>query len=70
MNIEHEFLNFADEMKFGEVINGENNRRPQDDIVYLVKWAERWQIKFNLDTCQVMSFGRPDKYRAYIHHEW
>lgn len=42
MNIEREIHNFADEMKFGEVINDENNRRPQDDIVYLVKWAERW----------------------------
>lgn len=37
----------------------------QEEINQLVKWAERWQMEFNPDECEMMHFGSSNKSRIY-----
>ena len=38
----------------------------QQDIDRLVHWADRWQMEFNPDKCEVMHFGRNNVERSYV----
>eukprot|EP00061_Rhincodon_typus_P008564 g31281.t1 len=50
---------FADDTKIGGVADIEENcQRIQQDVENLKAWAERWQMAFNPDKCEVMHFGR------------
>ena len=50
---------FADNTKVGGFADSdEDHQRIQQDIDQLETWAERWQMEFNPDKCEVMHFGR------------
>ena len=42
-----------------------DHQRIQQDIDQLETWAERWQMEFNPDKCEVMHFGRSHTDRKY-----
>ena len=57
---------FADDTKMaGLADSDEHCRAIQQDIDRLENLAERWQIKFNLDKCEVMHFRRSNTNRKY-----
>ena len=57
---------FADDTKFGGFADSdEDHQRIQQDIDRLETWAERWQMEFNPDKCEVMHFGRSNTDRKY-----
>ena len=45
--------------------NDEDHQRIQQDVDQLETWAERWQMEFNPDKCEVMHFGRSNTDRKY-----
>eukprot|EP00061_Rhincodon_typus_P009006 g32134.t1 len=50
---------FADQTKIGGVVDSEEDcQRIQQNIEQLEAWAEKWQMEFNLDKCELMYFGR------------
>ena len=49
---------FADDIKIGDL-------GLQWDLDQLGRWADEWQIEFNLDNCKVMHFGRSNQGRIY-----
>ena len=52
-------LKFADDLKVFRAITGQNERASlQRDLDELVKWSEKWQMKFNFDKCKIMHVGR------------
>ena len=50
---------FADDTKIGRSITNENDTEAlQRDLDSLHKWADDWQMKFNVDKCSVIKFGK------------
>ena len=50
---------FADDTKIAGVADSDEHcQRIQQDIDRLENWAEKWQMEFNPDKCEVMHFGR------------
>jgi hypothetical protein len=37
----------------------------QDDLVYLVKYADMWQLRYNADKCKVLHLVKNNKQRDY-----
>ena len=37
----------------------------QEDIDGMVKWADKWQMEFNPEKCEVIHFGRSNLTRKY-----
>ena len=59
---------FADDTKVGGVVDSEDGCYSlQRDIDRLHSWAERWQMEFNAEKCEVIHFGKSNRaieYRA------
>jgi len=50
---------FADDTKVGGVVDSaEGCCRLQRDVDKLQSWAERWQMEFNTEKCEVDSLGK------------
>ena len=50
---------FADDTKMAGLAGSEEQCQAiQQDIDRLVYWAEKWQMEFNPNKCEVMHFGR------------
>lgn len=50
---------YADDTKlFRQVENIEDQRELQRDLNETVKWADKWQLGFNIDKCKTMHIGR------------
>ena len=57
---------FADDTKIGGVADSDEDcQRIQQDVDRLEKWAEKWQMEFNPDKCEVMHFGRTNSGGSY-----
>ncbi|XP_059510326.1 adenylate kinase 2, mitochondrial isoform X1 [Stegostoma tigrinum] len=57
---------FADDTKVGGAIDSiEGYCTLQRDIDSMQRWAEKWQMEFNLDKCEVMHFGRSNLNAEY-----
>ena len=57
--LDSQVLKFADDIKIFRNIESENDRITlQNDLNNLVKWAETWQMSFNVSKCKVMHAGR------------
>lgn len=50
---------FADDTKIGRPVANDNDARMlQEDLDRLSEWSEKWQMKFNVNKCSVMSVGK------------
>jgi len=59
-------LKFADDTKiFGKVISPVDRLQLQTDLDTLSKWAELWQMKFNVSKCKVMHTGSRNANYSY-----
>ena len=57
---------FADDTKIGRVVNSEAECLGlQEDIDGMVIWADKWQMEFIPEKCEVMHFGRSNLTRKY-----
>ena len=57
---------YADDTKVGGVVdNGVGFQSLQGDLCRLEEWAERWQMEFNAEKCEVLHFGRNNPNRTY-----
>jgi len=57
---------FADDTNVDGISDSnEDRQRIQQDVGRLETWAERWQMEFNPDKCEVMHFGRSNAGRKY-----
>ena len=57
---------FADDTKAGRIINTPEDRdRFQEDLNNLFKWAEEWQMLFNIGKCKVMHLGNKNSLYKY-----
>ena len=62
-----EVLKFADDTKiFGRVDSERDREVLQRDLDRLVQWSEKWQMKFNVDKCEVMHLGRGNSGGVYV----
>ena len=58
---------YADDTKVGGIVDNEVGFQSlQRDLGQLEEWAERWQMEFNADKCDVLHFGRNNLNRTYI----
>jgi len=58
-NISSDVLKFADDTKiYRTVTNQEDGQRLQKDLDTVGTWAVRWQMKFNVEKCKVLHYGR------------
>uniref|UniRef100_UPI00398F81D5 polycystin-1-like protein 2 n=1 Tax=Pristiophorus japonicus TaxID=55135 RepID=UPI00398F81D5 len=52
--------------KLGSIINSEEDGdRLQEDIDRLAEWAGTWEMKFNVEKCEVIHIGRKNAERKY-----
>ena len=59
-------LKFADDTKiFGEVGNSSQQQKMQHDLDLMFNWSQEWQMRFNVDKCKVMHFGRNNQQFDY-----
>ncbi|MBB6707133.1 reverse transcriptase family protein [Proteus mirabilis] len=57
---------FADDTKIGGVVDSEEGYlRLQQDLDQMGQWAEKWQMEFNSDKCEVLHFGKANLSRTY-----
>jgi hypothetical protein len=63
-----ELLNkFADDTKAGQTIRSpEDNIKLQTALNKLLAWAETWGMKFNIDKCKVLHFGKKNPCFSYM----
>ncbi|XP_067865042.1 butyrophilin subfamily 3 member A2-like [Heterodontus francisci] len=62
VNVRGMIKTFANNTKIGRVVDSEeDNCRLQVGINEMVRWAEMWQMEFNLKKCEVMHLGRSNK---------
>ena len=60
-------LKFADDSKiFGKVITPVDRLQLQQDHDALCKWAQDWQMKFNVSKCKVMHTGPGNTNDSYF----
>lgn len=57
---------FADDTKLGRGVRTEEEaEKLRQELKLLCRWAEDWQMLFNLDKCVVMHFGNSNKFFEY-----
>jgi endonuclease/exonuclease/phosphatase family metal-dependent hydrolase len=60
-------LMYADDTKIYNKVNSqEEHSLLQEDLKRVLKWAETWQLRFNLDKCKVMHYGRTNPNLNYV----
>ena len=57
---------FADDTKWGRRVENEEDRIVfQDGLDNLMKWANDWQMEFNVDKCHIMHLGSKNNNFTY-----
>lgn len=65
-NIKSKINKFADDCKLGKTVSSkEDVEILRQDLESLSKWAEAWQMNFNIDKCSVMHLGRNNSSNTY-----
>ena len=60
-------LKFADDLKVFRAIKDKNDHiMLQKDLDELVKWSEKWQMRFNFGKCKIMHIGRQSNSDSYL----
>ena len=56
--VSSKIMKFADDTKITASISSVEERNIlQTDLTRLMEWSEKWQMKFNVNKCQVMHYG-------------
>lgn len=55
---------FADDTKIYS--SSDNQKLLQDDLLALLDWSRKWQLKFNIDKCSILHIGKDDSNRYYM----
>jgi len=56
LNVESDVYMFADDTKlYREIANQSDIEIVQNDINNLIKWSEKWLLRFHPDKCKVLS---------------
>jgi len=59
-------LKFADDIKlYGKAVSPADILQLQSDLNKLCKWAEEWQMRFNVSKCKVMHIGSNNAGASY-----
>lgn len=67
MDIESTLVKFADYTKLGGLANSlESTKVIQEDLNRIEKWAETWQMKFNITKCKVLHVGNKNIGQDYF----
>jgi len=62
-------LKFADDTKISNHIKSSVDATTLQEALHrLIRWAEEWQLLFNVDECKVMHVGNSDLCRPYFMH--
>jgi len=60
-------LKFADDTKvYGKAVSSADTSRLQSDLSALCKWADEWNMKFNVDKCKVIHIGANNVCSSYL----
>ena len=66
IGIDSNISKFADDTKIGRVIKSdEDSAKLQEDLNKFFEWSEKWQMKFNVDKCKVLSIGDVNRETRY-----
>ena len=66
IGISSDLSKFADDTKLGRAIRADSDAVVmQEELTILSNWAEKWQMKFNIDKCSVLSIGRNNPLNSY-----
>jgi len=58
-------LKFVDDTKSFRVVDCQ---MLQNDLDNISKWADSWQMKFNVEKCKVLHYGRSSIEHSYLMH--
>ena len=59
-------LKFADDTKIGHIIDSEESWRSlQAALDLLCTWADKWEMRFNVEKCHALHLGRTNERRPY-----
>ena len=65
-NLFSKLCKFADDTKIGRAVATEDEvQLLRDDLKHLAKWANDWQMLFNVEKCVVMHTGTNNKLYSY-----
>ncbi|NEQ69831.1 MAG: hypothetical protein F6K21_30935 [Symploca sp. SIO2D2] len=57
---------FADDTKIGGAAKtAEERAQLQEDVNKLIEWADKWQMKFNVDKCSTLHIGKNNEKHSY-----
>ena len=57
---------FADDTKVGKIISGDEDRQLlQTALDLLCNWADRWEMRFNVEKCHVLHLGKNNQKHSY-----
>ena len=57
---------FADDTKIGnKSVTSFQRQQIQNDLDKLMEWAERWQMKFNIEKCKILHIGNKNQQAQY-----
>jgi hypothetical protein len=66
LSIKSEISKFADDTKIaGKASSPEDRQSIQKDLDVLTEWANKWQMEFNVEKCNVMHVGRNNVENEY-----
>eukprot|EP00061_Rhincodon_typus_P015643 g43430.t1 len=58
---------FADDTKICSIVDSEEGyQKLQQDLDQMGKWAEKWQMEFNIDKYEVLHFGKSNQGRSFM----
>jgi len=63
--IENTLKKFADDTKLIEVGSDTQIDSVKNDLIQVEKWAEKWQMQFNVEKCKIMHIGASNKGTSY-----
>ncbi len=53
---------FADDTKIGNsVLSDQHKQRFQDDQCKISAWSDKWEMSFNIDSCQILQVGTKNR---------
>eukprot|EP00061_Rhincodon_typus_P002278 g17064.t1 len=66
-NVQSMISKFADDTKIVRIMDSEEGyQKLQQDLDQLGKWAEKVQMEFKIDKCELLHFGKSNQDRSFM----